>query len=148
MISAEIISSLPFFISVLIEIISPRISGRFEQILSNKMNDLEDDQIGEVAETEVKEFAEYAFDILQMYTALAVTVSAGLLQVSISQGWSPGRVLVVVVLSIAILGFVWTKDFRGDTAVYQTWKNRWRISPFALTTLSINLIILFVIFFF
>ena len=143
---AQVISIIPFGFSILIEIFSPCVSGHFNHILSSTMEDLEDEQIGSNAETEVKYFAEYAFDILQMYTALAVTL-AGLFPILLRQNFGRYGLGGVIFISISVLGFVLTRDIMDDPALYISWKDRWHISPLSISTILINFIIIFIIIF-
>lgn len=130
---------LPFLFSILLELFSPVVTGYFNANLDTYLDDLDDDQIGPDAESSVKEFGEYSFEILQMYTALAITFFSALYQLLFGEQMNP---VLTVLLLLGILYFVYTmtrKDALQDPHIHGMLSERYSYSPSSLITIAVNL---------
>ncbi|WP_141212608.1 hypothetical protein [Halorubrum sp. Hd13] len=108
------------------------------------MDEIREDQMGNGARNQVKEFAEYAFDFLQMYTGAAITVIAGI-QLYLQQDLSSLAFCGVVIISIIIIIVATTKDILQDPAKYITYKRMYKIAPLSIPVIFINIIFILVL---
>lgn len=139
------IGAIPFVFSILIELFSPWLTKRFTRILDAYIEDLDESRIGSDAEEDIKEFARYAFEVLQMYTAVAVTAVSGLTQLFTQSGFSFWVMLVLVVIVSLQIGILFTKSVMQDPALYDSFTDRYYIPPTALATVPVNVLFIVLI---
>jgi len=112
------------------------------------MNSLDDDQIGTTAKKEIREFSEYAYEIFQMYTALAITFASGIFQITIQQDanlWIT-IFLTIIVLSLIIFGI--TREPMRNPFFFHSFTEKYNVPLSTILVILINLIFISVIFLF
>jgi hypothetical protein len=146
--SGNVVNSSPFIISILIEFASPILGCRFNKQLDEVFRYLQnnDNPVGSDAKGEIKEFASYAFDVLQMYTALAVTFSSGFLQLFVKKGLDLVLVLILLLFTLATIVFIMRKKIMQDPAIYNEYKDDWLVPPTSFSVIGINSLFIILIF--
>lgn len=134
------IGIVPFVFSILVAIASPKITGRFLSIFEEHIEDLDEDRIGSDAEDDVKEFAAYAFEVLQIYTAVSITTVSGFVQLFSQTGLSHWVMIILLVIIIVLTAVLFTKDVMKDPALYVSFTEEYYFSPIAFVTIPVNLI--------
>lgn len=134
------IGIVPFVFSIFVEIASPKITGRFTRIFEEYIDELDDDRIGSDAEDDVKEFAAYAFEILQIYTAVSITTVSGFVQLFSQTGLNYWVMISLLVIIIVLTAVLFTRSVMKDPALYASFTEKYYFSPTALVSIPVNLI--------
>lgn len=143
----DIVPYIPYIFSVSIELSSPRTTNYLNRYLNTQLNSLRDDQIGPDAKVEIMEFTTFAFNILQLGTAMLVSLASSI-QLFYNQGWYLGYLAIFWFLILS-LGFdALNGDMLSDSALYQMYIEKYRYSPSSIATIIVNLFFILLIHFF
>jgi len=132
----------PFVISISIQALSLFVTQKLLNIFDGYLEELDDDQVGTDAKKEIKAFAEYAFDMFQVYTALVLTFVSGVAQVLSADGARSLSIILIVGVFIVTGALLYEKDVIDDPMTYQSFTERWRLSPISWAIVGLNAVII------
>lgn len=140
------VDALPFAFSLLIDLLSPKVSSQYQSALGQLIeNNLSRDEIGKMAKEEVKTLAVYLTKKVQVYTAAAITFLSGLYQLLLVQNVGSLFVIgLIIFLLLTVAAIVQDRRFQ-DPFIHRTISERIGYSPYALVTIVLDIVFILVI---